>query len=622
MKKAIALTCVLLLSILFLGVLSFGLDYIEVKEFSKIHPGTADGKTNPFVFDGSRYYFLDNEATLWGWGTTFEKDNQPIIRDEPFVISKNVAYTDTRWVLDQKGKLHRYYGGYNGNDLKPLTRVFYKENGAEKNIQIKRLYNGYILDDQNNLYMLPFLGRIDVTKSELEVTFVKGNVLEFLVLDSYATFYSENVVLIIDDNKSLWVWSRTGSDSVGISATGKTDETYMGFEPDLVSTLVKGPENVKKVFSGNGALYVITESGDLFSWGTGSIEKTLTPKLFLKNVSDVFIPEVYTLNKYSYDVPVYIKFKDGTMKSYFVEYFGSPLEGDYSTERYVHEEETNGVTLQKEQVYWDALGQLNLKMEDNLPAVPVMTDVKQFTQVILPQYENGLISNTLILQKSGQLFVTGHNDQGLLGMGIPETQFMTPFMVPMSPIQGVERFYVDQLNETATYFALQKDGSLWGWGANEKGQLANGTADTQFKPVRIIGGSPTNAVTPPTGPSQTVPASDISVFINGTKLLLQDQPVTLEGRTLVPMRAFFEALGASVSWTAETKTINANRGQYEIAIVIDSKKTVVNGKEVLIDVPATLINGRTYVPLRFIGEALGEKVEWRAETKSIMIQKQ
>ena len=112
---------------------------------------------------------------------------------------------------------------------------------------------------------------------------------------------------------------------------------------------------------------------------------------------------------------------------------------------------------------------------------------------------------------------------------------------------------------------------------------------------------------------------DIKVNINNSTLRLDDPPVIQDGRTLVPMRAFFEAMGADVSWDSASRTAIGIKGGIEVRIPIDSIHPTVNQQRVTIDVPARIIEGRTYIPLRFVGEALGDEVGWDEDTRTITI---
>ena len=96
-------------------------------------------------------------------------------------------------------------------------------------------------------------------------------------------------------------------------------------------------------------------------------------------------------------------------------------------------------------------------------------------------------------------------------------------------------------------------------------------------------------------------------------------PVIKDGRTLIPVRALTQAFGAQVNWNAEEKKITILKDDVEMVLQIDSNITYVNGEEVEIDVPAEIMNSRTVVPLRFIVENMGLKLNWDDETETIEI---
>lgn len=85
------------------------------------------------------------------------------------------------------------------------------------------------------------------------------------------------------------------------------------------------------------------------------------------------------------------------------------------------------------------------------------------------------------------------------------------------------------------------------------------------------------------------------------------------------MRAFFSSLGASVDWEPETQTAIGKRGSVTVRIPIGSARPTINSRIKSIDVAAQIIDGRTYIPLRFVGEALGDDVQWDGSTRSITI---
>lgn len=102
----------------------------------------------------------------------------------------------------------------------------------------------------------------------------------------------------------------------------------------------------------------------------------------------------------------------------------------------------------------------------------------------------------------------------------------------------------------------------------------------------------------------------VRVIVDG-KELHPDRPAFItDGCTMVPMRAIFEALGARVEWSDETKTVSSNRGDTKCTVTIGDKILYKNGQRVELIAPAMLADGRTLVPARAIAEAFGAKVDW------------
>jgi len=109
------------------------------------------------------------------------------------------------------------------------------------------------------------------------------------------------------------------------------------------------------------------------------------------------------------------------------------------------------------------------------------------------------------------------------------------------------------------------------------------------------------------------------VKVNGQLLALDVEPIIVDGRMMVPLRAIFEALNATVEWREETRTVIAKKGNIAISLTIDNKIASVNHKNVELDVPAMLVNSRTLVPIRFISESLGAQVDWDEATTTAII---
>ena len=120
-------------------------------------------------------------------------------------------------------------------------------------------------------------------------------------------------------------------------------------------------------------------------------------------------------------------------------------------------------------------------------------------------------------------------------------------------------------------------------------------------------------------PNPPVMTSSITVTVNGKNVAFDQPPILLYDRTLVPLRAIFEALGAEVLWDGNTQTVTATKGSVEISLQIGSNQMYVNNNLVVLDVPAQLINSRTLVPVRAVSEAFGCKVDWIQSSQTVVI---
>ncbi|MBT9155692.1 MAG: Phosphate-binding protein PstS [Firmicutes bacterium] len=102
----------------------------------------------------------------------------------------------------------------------------------------------------------------------------------------------------------------------------------------------------------------------------------------------------------------------------------------------------------------------------------------------------------------------------------------------------------------------------------------------------------------------------ITIEFNARELRGDVAPQIIGGRTMVPMRLIFEALGAEVTWNDATQTVVGRQGNVTISLTIGNRNATVGGRAVALDQPAQIFAGRTMVPVRFIAESLGATVEW------------
>ncbi|MCE5222892.1 carboxypeptidase regulatory-like domain-containing protein [bacterium] len=108
-------------------------------------------------------------------------------------------------------------------------------------------------------------------------------------------------------------------------------------------------------------------------------------------------------------------------------------------------------------------------------------------------------------------------------------------------------------------------------------------------------------------------------IVNNQSVVLEAPPVIMNGRTMVPLRFIGEAFGAKVDWEASKKEINLLLDTIQLTLRIGQKTAYKNKQPLPLEAPPVIMNGRTMVPLRFIGEAFGAKVDWEAKTKEIKI---
>lgn len=114
-------------------------------------------------------------------------------------------------------------------------------------------------------------------------------------------------------------------------------------------------------------------------------------------------------------------------------------------------------------------------------------------------------------------------------------------------------------------------------------------------------------------------AQDITVSVDGKGVDFDQLPVIENDRTLVPMRAIFEALGATVEWDGDTRTVTSTKGETVIKLTIDSADMYIGSDVKKLDVPAKIINDRTMVPVRAISEAFECKVDWDGANQAVII---
>ncbi|MFC5406395.1 stalk domain-containing protein [Cohnella soli] len=134
-------------------------------------------------------------------------------------------------------------------------------------------------------------------------------------------------------------------------------------------------------------------------------------------------------------------------------------------------------------------------------------------------------------------------------------------------------------------------------------------------------------VVSPVASSGTVRAASaqpaIQVILDDVPLSLGSKPIMISNTTMVPFRAFANALGVDVVWDTATKSVRAeapvNGTVRKIVLTLGKKQALVDGKSVPVAVAPVIVDNTTYIPLSFFGSQFGAKAAWNGTTKTVSI---
>lgn len=164
-----------------------------------------------------------------------------------------------------------------------------------------------------------------------------------------------------------------------------------------------------------------------------------------------------------------------------------------------------------------------------------------------------------------------------------------------------------------------------------KAQIMASDVKLSYDEAEMLVGRVLNGEAGPMNPrliEEYILTKPISLVIDGTFLQLNEPPLIVDGRTLVPMRAVLEYFGSRVDWEAESQSISvyaAGEAEAAMVLIVGSQRALVRKEgasgltEMTLDVPAQIINDRTMIPLRFVSEALGYQVQWLTSSRSVVI---
>lgn len=115
----------------------------------------------------------------------------------------------------------------------------------------------------------------------------------------------------------------------------------------------------------------------------------------------------------------------------------------------------------------------------------------------------------------------------------------------------------------------------------------------------------------------------INIMVGGKKIEFSNNTgypfIDNAKRTATPIRAVLEAFGATVEWNGATQTVTLTKGDTTVEVPVDARYILVNGERQYMDSSATIVGGRTYLPIRAVIEAFGGTVAWDAANNRIGI---
>ncbi|SDO14850.1 Ankyrin repeat-containing protein [Paenibacillus sp. yr247] len=111
----------------------------------------------------------------------------------------------------------------------------------------------------------------------------------------------------------------------------------------------------------------------------------------------------------------------------------------------------------------------------------------------------------------------------------------------------------------------------------------------------------------------------IDVYVDDSHITFNEDPINEEGTTLVQFRPIFEKLGLNIKWDSDRQEVTGTKKNLEIKLTIGNKSASVNGVSRDLEKAPKIINGNTFIPLRFVTEISGGSVIWDGKRRNISI---
>ncbi|WP_138755546.1 stalk domain-containing protein [Paenibacillus sinopodophylli] len=421
------------------------------------------------------------------------------------------------------------------------------------------------------------------------------------IVDIAFTADGDGVGIALDENGTVWYWQGNSFAKRGPSVPGavkvtsklllKKDGTVWEWSEDSSdSSQVQGLPSIRKIASSNAGSIALDESGKLWAWGQScqvalAADSKLASTICTDNEArDPLLdkPVLIAQDIVDADINTNLAFarKNGLIEQF---YYGDNIHSGTYSYRLPGNRKAASIS---ENAMFVNRGALFVLGEDGSlwysyygAELQQVASNRAFRSI---DAGYGLQLHSLVVDSNGQVWNASWNAAN------------TSSSIKLKGLSNIAKAAARSINSG---LALDTSGKVWYWGGTN---------------INYDKDSPVNA-SPKILPVQ----HELTVTWNGINLPLASAPIMRDGSLLVPMRELFEIFGTKVAYN--NGSITATRGKQVIQLTVYSKTAILDGKKVQMSTAPTYVNGKTYVPLRFLSQSLGATVEWNAAKGDVAI---